>query len=325
MNASAGARVLEWWPFHPRIGRITVLALLLVLEICVFGTLKPNYLSLAGLLDASRAFVEAGLLALGMTVVILTGGIDLSVASLLALVSVTIGFSSAAGLALPLALALGIAVGLLGGLLNGLIVAGLGLHPLVVTLGTMAFFRGLAYAVTNANAVSNFPDWFAGIGQAYLWDLIPFQLVVWIVAVVAVSVILSKTRFGRYVYGLGINERASLFSGVNVFAVKVSVYVLSGFFAALAAIIQTSRVFTARANAATGLELTVIAMVALGGTRITGGSGSILGTTVGVLLLAYLQDGLAFDGVRNDWALVVTGVVLVLTVFVNEFLRREAT
>jgi ribose/xylose/arabinose/galactoside ABC-type transport system permease subunit len=297
--------------------------LLLVLELAFFGALKPAYLSLPGLLDASRAFVEAGLLALGMTLVIITGGIDLSVASLLALVSVSIGFSSAAGLPLPLALVFGLLVGLSGGLLNGLIVAALDLHPLVVTLGTMALFRGLAYAVTNANAVSTFPDWFAFIGQGYFWDLVPFQLIVWLIAVVAIWILLTKTSFGRYVYGLGINERATLFSGINVFAVKLGVYILSGLFAAIAAIIQTSRVFTARANAATGLELTVIAMVALGGTCITGGSGSIVGTTFGVLILAYLQDGLVFVGVRNDWALVLTGIVLVLTVFANEFFRKE--
>lgn len=311
------------WPFRNGLGRINVLVLLLFLEVALFGALKPAYLSIAGLLDASRAFVEAGLLTLGMTLVIVTGGIDLSVASLLALASVTIGFSSAAGLPLPLALVFALVVGLIGGLLNGLIVAGLNLHPLVVTLGTMAFFRGLAYAVTNANAVSTFPDWFAFIGQAYLGDLVPFQLILWLAAVVATWMLLSKTSFGRYLYGLGINERATLFSGVDVFVVKVTVYALSGLFAAIAAIIQTSRVFTARANAATGLELTVIAMVALDGTRITGGSGSILGTTLGVLILGYLQDGLAFVGVRNDWGLVTTGAVLVLTVFANEFCRQE--
>jgi ribose transport system permease protein len=144
-----------------------------------------------------------------------------------------------------------------------------------------------------------------------------------IVAIFVAWLLLNKTSFGRYVYGLGVNERATLFSGVNVFKVKVAVYTISGVLAALAGIIQTSRVFTARANAATGLELTVIAMVALGGTRITGGSGSILGTTLGVLILAYLQDGLVFAGVRNDWGLVITGIVLVLTVFVNEFFRQQ--
>lgn len=303
--------------------RSQVLALILVLELVMFGIVKPGYLSIPGLLDASRAFVEAGLLALGMTIVIITGGIDLSVASLLALVSVAIGFSSAAGLPLPLSLIFGLVVGLLGGLVNGIIIAGLSLHPLVVTLGTMAFYRGLAYAVTNANAVSTFPDWFGFIGQGYLGDLVPVQLVVWCAALIIVWALLNRTRFGRYVYGLGINERAALFSGVNVFKMKLIVYTISGLFAALSAIIQTSRVFTARANASAGLELTVIAMVALGGTRITGGSGSILGTTLGVLILAYLQDGLVFIGVRNDWGLLITGAVLVLTVFANEFFRKE--
>ena len=249
MNASAEARTLRR-PFRLGVGRIYVLILLLLLELALFGVLKPAYLSVAGLLDASRAFVEAGLLSLGMTLVIITGGIDLSVASLLALVSVTIGFSFAAGLPLALSLVFGLLVGLSGGLLNGLMIAGLTLHPLLVTLGTMAFFRGFAYAVTNANAVSTFPDWFAFIGQAYLGDLVPFQLIVWLVAVVTVWILLSKTSFGRYVYGLGVNERATVFSGVNTFKVKVAVYTLSGFFAAIAAMIQTSRVFTARANAA---------------------------------------------------------------------------
>ena len=290
MNALAEARMLRR-PFRFRLGRLQVLSVLFLVELAVFGALRPAYLSMPGLLDASRSFVEAGLLALGMTLVIITGGIDLSVASLLALVSVTLGFSSAAGLPLPLA---------------------------------MAFFRGLAYAVTNANAVSTFPDWFADFGQSYLWDLVPFQVIVWLAAVFAIWVLLNRTSFGRYVYGLGINERVTVFSGINTLKVKVAVYTLSGFFAAIAAMIQTSRVFTARANAASGLELTVIAMVALGGTRITGGSGSILGTTLGVLILGYLQDGLGFVGVRNDWALVVTGIVLVLAVFANEFFRKES-
>jgi ribose/xylose/arabinose/galactoside ABC-type transport system permease subunit len=323
MNALAEARMLRR-PFRLGLGRLQVLSVLFLVELAVFGALRPAYLSMPGLLDASRSFVEAGLLALGMTLVIITGGIDLSVASLLALVSVTLGFSSAAGLPLPLAMVFGLFVGLSGGLLNGFIIAGLNLHPLVVTLGTMAFFRGLAYAVTNANAVSTFPDWFADFGQSYLWDLVPFQVIVWLAAVFAIWVLLNRTSFGRYVYGLGINERVTVFSGINTLKVKVAVYTLSGFFAAIAAMIQTSRVFTARANAASGLELTVIAMVALGGTRITGGSGSILGTTLGVLILGYLQDGLGFVGVRNDWALVVTGVVLVLAVFANEFFRKES-
>ena len=149
-------------------------------------------------------------------------------------------------------------------------------------------------------------------------------MIVWLAAVVAIWILLNRTSFGRYVYGLGINETATVFSGINTLKVKVAVYMLSGFFAAIAAMIQTSRVFTARANAASGLELTVIAMVALGGARIAGGSGSILGTTLGVLILGYLQDGLGFVGVRNDWALVVTGIVLVLAVFANEFFRKES-
>ena len=284
--------------------------------------LVPGYFSFYGLLDASRQFAEAGLVALGMTLVIITGGIDLSVGSLLALVSVTIGFSNQAGVPLPLAIAAGIGVGLAGGFFNGVMVTALRLHPLVVTLGTFALYRGIAFAVSNANAVSQFPGWFDVFGQNAVGG-VPYQLIAFVVLAIVFSVVLSRTRFGRYVYAVGNNEVTARFSGVNTGAVKVAVYTLTGLMVSLAALVYTSRISSARGNAGYGLELTVIAMVVLGGTKITGGSGSILGTTIGVLILAYLQDGLGFAGVRSDWGLVVIGLFLITGVFFNEFFRHD--
>lgn len=300
------------------------LILLLLVELGGLGLVVPGYLNPGSLLDTSRTFIETGILALGMTFVIVSGGIDLSVASLLALVSVVMGLSYQAGLPLPLAMLLGIATGVAGGLVNGAAVAYLGLHPFVVTLATMAIYRGSAYAISNAAAVSDFPPWFASIGQSYFaGGLVPAQLPILVVAAIACWLLLDRTAFGRRVYGIGANELAARFSGVSVGRVKLAIYGLMGGMVAIAAIIQTARISTARANAAMGLELPVIAMVVLGGTKITGGAGTIPGTVLGVLVLAYLQDGLVSAGVRNDWGLVIVGGFLILGVLANEFFRRS--
>jgi rhamnose transport system permease protein len=304
--------------------RTLVLFLLLVGELIVFNVLLPGYMSPGSLLDTSRTFVETGVLALGMTFVIISGGIDLSVASLLALVSVVMGLSFDAGLPLPAAMVLGLATGVAGGLLNGAAVAYLGLHPFVVTLATMAIYRGAAYAISNAAAVSDFPPWFTSIGQSYIANgLVPSQLPVLLVVAIALWLLLGRTSFGRRVYSVGANELATRFSGVSVERTKLAIYGLMGGLVAIASIIQTARLSTARANASMGLELPVIAMVILGGTRITGGAGTIMGTLLGVLVLAYLQDGLQSVGVRNDWGLVVVGGFLILGVLANELFRRS--
>lgn len=322
MNASLTASQL-FNLVRQRLNRETVLCIIFIVELVIFGLIIPNYLTVWGLLDTSRSFVEAGLMALGMTLVIISGGIDLSVASLLALVSVVIGFSFKAGVPLPLALVFGVVVGMLGGTFNGAMVAFLNLHPLVVTLGTLALFRGVAYAISKANAVSNFPGWFTFFGQSYVMNLVPVQLFFFVALTIVIWLLLSKTAFGRYVYGIGNNELTTRFSGIRTWRVKLAVYTLTGFLVSIAGIIHTSRIFTSRANAAMGLELTVIATVVLGGTKITGGSGSITGTLFGVLILTYLQDGLFLAGVRNDWGLIVTGVFLISGVFFNEFFRKE--
>ena len=318
MPVSAMASSLR--AFRP--SRTAGLFVLFIVEITLISAVVPHYFSVYGLLDASRQFVEAGIIALGMTLVIITGGIDLSVGSLLALVSVTIGFGMQAGLPLWLAILAGVGVGTLCGFFNGLMITTLRLHPLVVTLGTFALFRGIAFAVSGAGAVSNFPAWFGVFGQTTIGGLVPVQLVFFVVLAAAFAFMLAHTRFGRYVYAIGNNEVTSRFSGLDTDRAKIAIYTLTGWLVSIAAVIHTSRISSARANAGYVLELTVIAMVVLGGTRITGGSGTILGTVMGVLILSYLQDGLLFAGVRSDWGLVVVGVFLIAGVFINEFFRR---
>ena len=312
----------SWTNPFDKLGRTTVLAIIFLFQITLTSILVPGYFSVWGLLDATRAFVEVGFISLAMTLIIITGGIDLSVGALLALVSVTIGFSYQAGLPLWAASFLGVMVGVAGGTLNGLITTYFRLHPLVVTLGTFALFRGIAFAVSDADAVSNFPQWFSVFGQYKFGGMVPAQLVVLAICVVIFWLLLSKTPFGRYVYALGHNATASRFSGVATERVTVAVYAIMGLMVGLAGLVHTSRIFSARGNAGFGLELIAIAIVVLGGARILGGSGTIWGTVVGLLILSYLQDGLSFAGVRGDIGLTIIGVALILGVFLNENIQK---
>ncbi len=309
------------WPLSiPREG---VLLVLLVIEVIVLAQLSPYFLTVTNILGASQFFVENGLIALGMTLVIITGGIDLSVAGGLALASVTLGFSYQAGLPLPLAIAAAIVVATAGGLLNGLLTTRWRVHPLVITIATGALFRGIAGAVSNQNAVSVFPTWFNVFGQSHIGP-VPDQLIVFVVAAVVVWVVLARGRFGRYVYAIGINDETARFSGVPVWRTKTLVYGITGLLVGIAAVIYTSRVSTARSDAALGTELAVIAAVVLGGASISGGSGTVLGTVLGVLILAFLQQGLLLvTTLDSNWILVITGGVMIAGVFVNEFFRRR--
>jgi len=305
-----------------RFSREVVLLGVLIVLMIAMSLLSPLFFTVGNLLNTSRFFVEVGLMALGMTLIIITGGIDLSVGSNLALVSVAVGFSYAAGLPLPLAIVLGLVVGLTAGLFNGLFITLLDLHPLVVTLGTFALFQGLAYGLTKAEAISDFPGWFAYFGQAYFGP-VPLQLFVFILAVVVVWLILSRTSFGRYVYAIGNNEEAARFSGVPVRKVKLALYAGIGLLVAMASVIYTSRVYTARGDSGLGLELDVISAVVLGGASIYGGSGTIGGTVLGVLIIATLRNGLVLGGVPSTWQVFVLGVLLLVAVFLNEFFRRR--
>jgi ribose/xylose/arabinose/galactoside ABC-type transport system permease subunit len=315
---SAATAVLRRIKFSREVVLLGVLVVLMV----VMSLLSPLFFTVGNLLNTSRFFVEVGLMALGMTLIIITGGIDLSVGSNLALVSVAVGFSYAAGLPLPLAIVFGLVVGLAAGLFNGLFITLLDLHPLVVTLGTFALFQGLAYGLTKAEAISDFPGWFAYFGQAYFGP-VPLQLFVFILAVAVVWLILSRTAFGRYVYAIGNNEEAARFSGVPVRKVKLALYTGIGLLVAMASVIYTSRVYTARGDSGLGLELDVISAVVLGGASIYGGSGTIGGTVLGVLIIATLRNGLVLAGVPSTWQVFVLGVLLLVAVFLNEFFRRR--
>lgn len=302
-----------------------ILALILLAALTVLAFTSERFLTTGNLLNQGRLMTEVALVALPMTFVIVTGGIDLSAGSILGLCAITLGVLwKNLGLPLELAIPLTLCVGTLAGLVNGLVITALGVPPLIATLATLALYRGLAEGISQARSVRGYPDWFFTLGQGELGG-VPTQLWILGAATLAFAVVLARTRFGRALYAIGHNETAARFSGLPVGRIKLVIYGLSGFMASLAALIFVSRVSTTRSDMGTGLELDVIAAVVLGGTSIFGGTGTILGTVLGVVLIQLLKNGLALTGVKGDATIVVIGTVLILSILITNLLqRREA-
>ncbi|ESY01353.1 ABC transporter permease [Mesorhizobium sp. LNJC405B00] len=299
------------------------LLLLACLSLVVLATLSDRFFTIDNLLNQARLMAEIGLVSLAMTLVIVSGGIDLSVGSILGLSAMLLGILwRDAGLPLPVSIACALAAGTLAGLTNGIIITRFSVPPLIATLATLALYRGLAEGISQARSVRGFPEWFMMLGQGQLAG-VPSQ--VWILGLVSVltSVALGLTKAGRAIYAIGSNEVAARFSGVAVDRVKVAIYGLSGFTAALAAVIFVSRVTTTRSDMGTGIELDAITAVVLGGTSIFGGRGTVIGTILGLVLIQALKSGLSLAGVRGDGTVVAIGAVLIATVFLsNLFLRH---
>jgi rhamnose transport system permease protein len=301
----------------------TILALLTVLALIVLASQSDKFFTLDNLLNQGRLMTEVGLIAVLMTFVIITGGIDLSVGSILGLVAILLGvFWKNLGLPLPVAIGLGLAVGTLAGLVNGLIITRFRVPPLIATLGTLALYRGIAEGISEARSVRGYPDWFFVLGQGQLLG-VPVQL--WILGVVTLvaAIVLGVTVWGRGVYAVGHNETAARFSGLQVDRIKLAIYASSGFAAALAAVIFVSRVSTTRSDMGTGIELDAITAVVLGGTSIFGGRGSIIGTVLGLILIQALKNGLSLAGIKSDGTIVLIGAVLILTILLSNQFHRN--
>lgn len=289
----------------------TILAVLTVIALAVLASMSDKFFTMENLLNQGRLMAEVGLVALAMTFVIVTGGIDLSVGSILGLTAILLGvFWKNLGLPLPAAILLALACGTFAGWFNGFIITRFGVPPLIATLATLALYRGLAEGISEARSVRGYPEWFFFFGQGEVLG-VPFQLWILGLATAVAAVILGLTPFGRATYAIGANETAARFSGIRVNATKLWIYTAAGFCSALAAVIFVSRVTTTRSDMGTGLELDVITGVVLGGTSIFGGRGTIIGTMLGLILIQALKNGLALSGVKGDGTIVVIGLVLI--------------
>jgi len=262
------------------------------------------------------------ILAVGMTFVISTGGIDLSVGSILASSGIVTGILLKAGLPIPLCIAIGIAAAVLMGAINGLVVANFNINPLIITLGTAAVYGGLGLIVTGGTPIYQMPQEFVRIVKHEMIGL-PLPIVISILVLAASIVLLTCTRWGQYTLTLGSNELALTRLGVNVKLHKVSVYALNGLMAGIASIIITARMNVAEATAGAGMEMNAIAAVIMGGTLLSGGKGTLLGTTIACLLLSVMKNGLTMMSVNAHYQEFIIGAILLFAVLATDMRQKK--
>jgi len=292
----------------------------LVIILVVFALLAPGFLSERNLLNIlQQSSLNAGL-ALGMTLVIVSGGIDLSVGPTAALSAVISGSLLLAGVPVPLAILAGLMLGALCGLINGVLVAVVGLQPFIVTLGTLSTYRALALIYTGGNPVLGIPASYRAIFNGTVFGVPSSILIVAMVAIVA-WVILKKTPLGEYLLAVGGNEEAAYIAGVPIAATKIAAYVISGFLAALTAAILVGRLGAAEPILGNLWELDAIAASAIGGASLMGGKGSIIGTLLGAIILGAMRNGLTLMNVQAFYQLLATGLIILIAMIIDRMTR----
>jgi len=287
----------------------------LFLMFTLFTVIDPYYISINNIVDIIKQSAINGLLAIGITFAILTGGIDLSIGSVFAVVIVSVGQLLVDGVSPFLSALGGIGIGFLLGLINGFLISKMKLQPFVATLGTMSTYRGLAYIMTGGWPVLNIPNDFRKMIDGEIFSYIPTSIFILVGFAAITHILLKHTRFGTYVYAIGGNEEATRLSGVNVDKFKMLAYGIVGVGAALSGLVLLARLGTGEPTAGQGYELNAIAAAAIGGTSLAGGKGSILGTLFGAILLSALQVGLIMTGVDTFWQYIATGLIIIIVVY----------
>jgi rhamnose transport system permease protein len=308
-------RRFAWW--HE-----AVLAALLVALLALAGTAMPRFLDLQSQLQLSRHLWELAILALGMTVIIISGGIDLSVGSTLGLCAVVFGITFTRSHSLAASSLACMITGAACGAANGLLISKARVHPLIVTLATFAAYRGMAEGISQGASYSKFGDDFAWLARGTWWG-VPIPGYLFAALAIACATLLARTSTGRCVYALGHNEQAARFSGVAVDRLKLRLYMTSGLLASVAAIIYVSRFDTAKADAGKGFELDVITAVVVGGTSIFGGRGSIAGTVLGLLLIHETRQFVSRYWRIDELRSIVIGCLLIGSVLAYRALERR--
>lgn len=300
-------------------------ALLLLVAAALFvlnSLLSPYFLSAWSISDMTFNFTEKAIIALAMALLIISGEIDLSVAAVIALASTMMGLALTAGADTPTLVLVGILTGLVCGAFNGVLVTRLGLPSIVVTIGTMSLFRGIAYIILGDQAYTGYPADFAYFGQGYVWWVISFELALFAAVTVVFCMLLHLTSFGRMVYAIGNNPVAALFSGIRVARVKFILFLLTGLMSGLAAVCLTSRLGSTRPSIALGWELEVITMVVLGGVSILGGSGTIPGVALAALIMGMVTFGFGLMNVPGIVMSIFIGLLLIAVIAAPILWRR---
>ncbi|HEX2339195.1 MAG TPA: ABC transporter permease [Vicinamibacterales bacterium] len=304
--------------FQRALGRWEVFLLLVLVAVFICGSQVSQYfLTSSNISIALAGMMPVAIVAVPMTLIIITGEIDISVGSMVGLCAASMAVCLEQGFPVATAMLAGVLVGTLAGLFNGAFVVYAKLPSLVVTIGTLALYRGIAQIVLKERGVSAFPDWYQNLGFGTIYGTpIPWSLVIFVSLFVGFAIFLHRTHWGRALYAIGNNREAALFSGINVNRAILGVFIASGTMCSLAAVILTAYLASARSDAAIGLELLVITAVVLGGVNIFGGSGTMVGVLVSLLVLAFVQNALGLAGVTPEEQQIVTGGVLVMTLIV---------
>ena len=302
----------------------TALLALLAVEIVGFGLVNPGFLNVGNLLYSTNDFVHIVLVVIPFTLVVITGGIDISVGSTMGLASIVFGLTwKFMGFPIWAAIAAALAFGLMAGFLNGLLVAYTDINPLVITLGTMFLYQGLATGLSGSigasgyNGIGGFPESFTNLSYGALWGL-PYALIFSVLFALCVSALLVKTGLGRSYFLIGVNKNASVFSGIKVKKSTITAYMITGLGATLAGLFLTAYFTSSRADLGGSTLMPALTAVVLGGTNINGGAGSILGTYLAAIFLGYMKQGLMAVGVSSDVSQVMVGFILIVTVVLKE-------
>lgn len=283
--------------------------------VVTFTIIEPIYFSTNNFIDILDQTVINGLIALGISFTIITGGIDLSVGSIFALVIVIVADLLVTGINPAISILFGIIIGFILGVINGFLVAKLKLQPFIATLGTMSVYRGIAYVYTGGWPILNIPANFRMLFNNRVVFNLPYSIFYLIIFAIVSQIILKYTKFGTYIYGIGGNEEATYLSGVNIDRTKILAYGMSGIGAALAGMVLLARLGSGEPATGQGYELNAIAAAAIGGISMAGGKGNMVGTLLGAILLTCLRVGLVVAGVDSFWQFIATGAIIVIAAY----------
>ncbi len=304
-----------------RLQRLLPFVSLIVLFVLLWIA-SPYFLTATNLSSLVRQTAVINIMALGMTIVIISGGIDLSVGAILAMGGLLGTMAMEKGLPIPAGIAIGIGAGLLCGLLNGVLITRLKIAPFIVTLGTLGIFRGSTLLISNGLPVHNIPAGFAFLGEGTLLG-VPFVLWLLVVCALAMHFVLEHTRLGRYSFAIGSNSAAAIYAGIPVVFYTTAVYAIGGLLTGLAGMVEASRLMTGQPTAGNGYELQAIAAVVIGGGSLHGGEGSVVGTLIGAFIMGLLANGSDLLGISNYVQQVVIGAVIILAVTLDELRKRR--
>ena len=310
-----------WRKLKDFAGKYGIIIVLVVLFL-FFAIATPAFLTPENLFNILRQVAIVGIVAVGMTLVMLTGGIDLSVGAIVALAGVS-GVFFTEYMPAPLAILLGILVGGVAGYVNGVLTAKTKLPAIIVTLGSMTYLRGIAYVVTGGYPLILSNGFFKNMGQGYLGP-VPIPIVIMLLVYAAFFVVLKYTVFGRNVYMIGGNAEAAFLTGIKVVPRMTWVYTISGICAGIAGVILAGRLLSGQPNVGSGYELDAIAAVVLGGTSLAGGVGTIVGSLFGALFMGVLSNGLTLLSVPYYWQLIIKGIVIVLAIYIDRLRQKNA-